>query len=77
MCSDPKCPQIITSNSYQKCFRYLAGTIDIGLWYPRDEDFNILGYSYADYARYKIDRKSTSRYYQFLGHSLISWHSKK
>jgi hypothetical protein len=36
-----------------------------------------LGYSDADYARCKIDRKSTSGTYQFLGRSLVFWASKK
>jgi hypothetical protein len=35
------------------------------------------GYSDADYAGCKIDRKSTSGTCQFLGISLVSWASKK
>jgi hypothetical protein len=35
------------------------------------------GYSDADYAGRKIDRKSTSGTCQFLGRSLVSWASKK
>ena len=31
----------------------------------------------ADFAGYKVDMKSTSGCFQFLGSSLISWHSKK
>jgi hypothetical protein len=37
----------------------------------------LIGYSDADYVGCKIDRKSTSGTYQFLGRSLLSWASKK
>ena len=38
---------------------------------------DLIGYSDADFARCKLDRKSTSRTYQFLRVNLISWFSKK
>ena len=34
-------------------------------------------YSDADFAEYKVDRKSTSLTCHFLGHSFVSWFSKK
>ena len=49
----------------------------MGLWYPRDSPFELIGYSDADFAGCKIDRKSTSGTCQFLGDRLVSWHSKK
>ena len=39
-------------------FRYLKGNLDLGLWYPRESDFNLIGYSDADFAGCKVDRKS-------------------
>ena len=58
--------------------RYLKGNHDLGnLWYPRESDFNLLGYSDADFAGCKVDRKSTSGGCQFLGDKLVSWSSKK
>ena len=59
----------------KRIFRYITGTKDIDLWYPRDGDFNLIGYLDVDHAGYKVDEKRTSRYYQLLGHSLVSWHS--
>jgi hypothetical protein len=57
--------------------RYLVYTPKFGLLYPKGSSFDLIGYSDADYARYKIDRKSTSGTCQFLGRSLVSWASKK
>jgi hypothetical protein len=57
--------------------RYLVLTRNIGLWYLKGSHFKLLGYSDADYARCKVDRKSTSGTCQFLGRSLVSWFSKK
>jgi hypothetical protein len=56
---------------------YLVYTPKFGLWYPKESTFDLIGYSNADYARCKIDRKSTSGTCQFLGRSLVSWVSKK
>jgi len=61
----------------KRIFRYLVGTKNFGLWYPKGGDFLLVGYSDADYAGYKLDRKSTSGTCQFLGPSLVSRHSKK
>jgi hypothetical protein len=57
--------------------RYLVYTPKFGLWYPRGSTFDLIGYSDADWAGCKIDRKSTSGTCQFLGRSLVSWASKK
>jgi hypothetical protein len=56
---------------------YLVYTPKFGLWYPRRPTFDLIGYSDADWARCKIDSKSTSGTCQFLGRSLVSWVSKK
>ena len=57
--------------------RYLVYTPKFGLWYPKGSTFDLIGYSDADYAGYKIDRKSTSGTCQFLGRFLTPWASKK
>ena len=60
-----------------RIFRYLKGTPNLGLWYPKNTDFNLIGYSDSDFAGCKIDRKSTTGTCQFLGDRLVSWFSKK
>jgi hypothetical protein len=61
----------------KRIMRYLVHTSHLGLWYPKGSNFKLVGYSDADYAGCKIDRKSTSGTCQFLGKSLVSWASKK
>jgi hypothetical protein len=61
----------------KRIMRYLVLTPNLGLWYPKGSRFELLGYSDADYAGCKVDRKSTSGTCQFLGRSLVSWSSKK
>ena len=64
-------------SAVKRIFRYLNGTTDLGLWYPRGVSINLVGYTDADFAGCKIDRKSTSGTCQFLGNALISWSSRK
>jgi hypothetical protein len=61
----------------KRILRYLVHTPYLGLWYPKGSNFKLVGYSDADYAGCKIDRKSTFGTCQFLGRSLVSWASKK
>ncbi|KAH9763589.1 hypothetical protein KPL70_001218 [Citrus sinensis] len=71
------CPKESHLLAVKRIFRYLSGTIDIGLWYPRGTHIDLTCYSNADFAGYKVDRKSTSGTCYILGHSLVSWFSKK
>jgi hypothetical protein len=61
----------------KRIIRYLVFTPNLGLWYPKDSSFDLLGYSDSDYADCKVDRKSTTGTCQFLGRSLVAWSSKK
>jgi hypothetical protein len=70
-------PQECHLRVVKRIMRYLVLTPNLGLWYPKGSHFDLIGYSDADYARCKVDRKSTSGTYQFLGRSLVSWSSKK
>ena len=71
------CPKESHLNAVKRIFRYLKGYIDIGILYPKCDNFEFICYSDVDFGGYKIDRKSTSGTCHFLGHSLVSWHSKK
>nr|GFA88870.1 retrovirus-related Pol polyprotein from transposon TNT 1-94 [Tanacetum cinerariifolium]GFB91246.1 retrovirus-related Pol polyprotein from transposon TNT 1-94 [Tanacetum cinerariifolium] len=43
----------------KRIFRYLRGTINMGLWYTKDSGFELTGFSDADYAGCKDTFKST------------------
>ncbi|GKC69538.1 hypothetical protein Tco_1115421 [Tanacetum coccineum] len=61
----------------KRIFRYLKGTINLGLWYLKDSGFDLTAYSDADHAGCYLDRKSTSGSVQFLEDKLVCWSSKK
>nr|GEV73489.1 Gag-Pol polyprotein [Tanacetum cinerariifolium] len=61
----------------KRIFRYLRGTIDLGLWYPKDSSFELTVFLDADHAGCIDTHKRTSRGIQFLGDKLVSWMSKK
>ena len=57
--------------------RYLKGTTDFGLWYPKSSTLIVTTYFDADWARSVDDRKSTSGNAFFMGDCLVSWLNKK
>ncbi|GJX66909.1 retrovirus-related pol polyprotein from transposon TNT 1-94 [Tanacetum coccineum] len=61
----------------KRIFRYLNGTINMGLWYSKDTDMSLTAYADADHAGCQDTRRSTSGSAQFLGDKLVSWSSKK
>jgi hypothetical protein len=72
--ADPKEAHL---TAVKRILRYLVYTPKFGLWYLRGSTFDLIGYSDADWAGCKINRKSTSRTCQFLGRSLVSWASMR
>ena len=61
----------------KKITKYLKGTTNVGLWYPKGTSLNQIGFSDFDFARCKLDRKSTNWTCHLLGSSLVSWNCKK
>ena len=45
----PTCPKESHLNAVKIIFRYLKGTIDIGLWYPKCDYFELICNSDADF----------------------------
>jgi hypothetical protein len=71
------CPKEAHLVVVKQIFRYLLGTIDLRLWYPKYTSLELISYSDADFAECKVDRKSTNGTCHFLGRSLVFWLSKK
>jgi hypothetical protein len=61
----------------KRIFRYLKGTKEFGLWYPKGKDISLIAYTDADWAGCIDDRRSTSGATFYLGECLVSWLSKK
>ncbi|GJY22038.1 hypothetical protein Tco_0394604 [Tanacetum coccineum] len=55
----------------KRIFRYLWGTVNMGLYYTKDSGFELTGFSEADYARFKDTFKSTSGGTELLGKKLM------
>ncbi|GJX63304.1 retrovirus-related pol polyprotein from transposon TNT 1-94 [Tanacetum coccineum] len=56
----------------KRIFRYLRGTINMRLWYPKGSGFELTAFSDVDHAGYVDTRKSTSGGIQFLRDNLVS-----
>ncbi|KAJ9567677.1 hypothetical protein OSB04_003643 [Centaurea solstitialis] len=70
-------PKVSHLKAVKRIFRYLKGTVNLGLWYPKGSGYELTGYTDADHGGCKLDRKSTIGHIQFLGDKLVSWASKK
>nr|GEX94617.1 uncharacterized mitochondrial protein AtMg00810-like [Tanacetum cinerariifolium] len=64
-------------NTVMPIFRYLKGTIIMGLRYSKDIDMSLTAYSDADHVGCQGTRISKSGSAQFLSDKLVSWSSKK
>lgn len=61
----------------KRILRYLAGTIEYGIWFRKTDDFRLNGFSDSDWAGSIEDRRSTSGSCFILGSAAVSWSSKK
>ncbi|GJY45423.1 retrotransposon protein, putative, unclassified [Tanacetum coccineum] len=64
-------------HAVKRIFKYLRGTVNRGLWYPKDSSIALTAYANADHAGCQDTRRSTSGSMQLLGDRLVSWSSKR
>jgi hypothetical protein len=57
--------------------RYLKGTKEFGLWYPKGKDLSLISYTDVDWAGCIDDWRSTSGSTFYLGECLVIFLSKK
>ncbi|XP_021974806.1 uncharacterized mitochondrial protein AtMg00810-like [Helianthus annuus] len=70
-------PKLSHLTAIKRIFRYLKGAPKLGLWYPRDSNFDLFAFSDNNLVGTDRDRKSTSVGCHFLGDRLTSWQCKK
>nr|GEY92368.1 retrovirus-related Pol polyprotein from transposon TNT 1-94 [Tanacetum cinerariifolium] len=58
-------------HAIKRIFCYLKGTLNMGLWHPKDSGFALTAFADADYAGCQDTRRSTSGFAQFLGGRLM------
>ena len=63
--------------AFKRIIKYVITTVDFGVWYSKDTNDVLVGYSDADWAGNADDRKSTSEGCFYVGNNLISWMRKK
>ncbi|GKD72724.1 hypothetical protein Tco_1331006 [Tanacetum coccineum] len=61
----------------KRVFRYLRGTVNWGIWYPKDTAMALTAYANADHAGCQDTLKSMSGSTQFIKDKLVSYSSKK
>eukprot|EP00253_Pinus_taeda_P035957 PITA_35957 len=61
----------------KRIFKYLQGTQDFGLWYPKDINLSLHAYTVANWVGNFDDEKSTSGGAFYIGSRQVSWFRKK
>nr|GEV33848.1 uncharacterized mitochondrial protein AtMg00810-like [Tanacetum cinerariifolium] len=64
-------------HAIKRIFKYLRGTVNRGLWYPKDSSIALTAYADADHASCQDTRPSTSGSMQLLGDRLVSCSSER
>jgi len=71
------CPSKDHMDAVVRILWYLKSAPGKGLMFSKNDHLDIEGYTDADWAGNLSDRKSTSRYFTFVGGNLVTWRSKK
>ncbi|GJY25849.1 retrovirus-related pol polyprotein from transposon TNT 1-94 [Tanacetum coccineum] len=64
-------------HAIKRIFQYQRGTVNRGLWYPKDSSIALTAFADADHAGCQDTRHSTSGSMQFLGDRLVSRSTKR
>ncbi|KAK9665399.1 hypothetical protein RND81_14G109900 [Saponaria officinalis] len=70
-------PTELHLSAAKRVLRYLKGTSDFGLFYKKDGNKELIGFTDSDYAGDVDDRKSTSGYAFILSSAAVAWASRK
>ncbi|XP_047314582.1 secreted RxLR effector protein 161-like [Impatiens glandulifera] len=70
-------PSYTDWKALKRILRYVRGTLSLGIFYSKSDNYRLVGYSDSDWCGDVNDRKSTSGYVFLLGNSAFTWLSKK
>ena len=70
-------PKVSHLNAVKRVIKYVDGTCDYGLFYSKESNLPLAGFSYYDWAGNADDRKSTTSGCFYVGANLVAWMSKK
>ncbi|XP_050289682.1 secreted RxLR effector protein 161-like [Quercus robur] len=70
-------PKVSRLNAVKRIIKYVSGTCDYGLFYRKESNLSLVGYSDSDWAGNADDRKSTIGGCFYVGANLVAWMSKK
>ena len=70
-------PKVSHLNVVKRIIKYVVGTCDYGLFYGKNSNLSLAGFSYSDWAGKVDDRKSTIGGCFYVGANLVAWMSKK
>ena len=64
-------------NAVKRIIKYVGGTCDYGLFYSKESNLSLAGFSDSDWVGNADDRKSTTSGCFYVGANLVAWMSKK
>ena len=64
-------------NVVKRIIKYVGGTCDYGLFYSKESNLSLAGFSDSDWDGNTDDRKSTTGGCFYVGANLVAWMSKK
>ena len=70
-------PKVSNLNAVKRIVKYVGGTCDYGLFYSKESNLSLAGFSHSDWAVNANDRKSTTGGCFYVGANLVAWISKK
>ena len=64
-------------NAVKRIIKYVGGTCDYGLFYSKESNLSLAGFSDSDWAGNANDRKINTGGCFYVGANLVAWMSKK
>ena len=70
-------PKVSHLNAVKSIIKYVGGTCDYGLFYSKESNLSLVGFSDSDWVGNVDDRKSITGRCFYVGANFVAWMSKK